>query len=309
MHVRRLILAGALCSAVSACQYLPGHSQEQGSAGSPVSGPVAEGRALLEQGQLDAALAKLQQVPSDPESLYVQGLVWVAKAALAPPPEPEEEGGQVPEFKLEERNALAFFETLTEARPEHAGAHRAIAELLAPHMLAELAASKRRRRSRSEATPAPDLPDFSRQRVLSEFKAAAQHDPSAESLERMIEFCASITDLDCAEEGFKQMIDRDAESAEPRIRYGDFLVQQKKLDEGIAQYDIALVWAPEDAVTRGKIVDIYIGRGDAYARKREWSFAAEEYERAAAQLSDPNSERAKTLREKRAELVRLSGRR
>src|SRR2546430_12366933 len=106
--MRRGLVLVAVCAA---CQRQP-------SAGGP-RGPVEEGRVLLEQGQLDAALAKLAQVPADADSLYYQGLVWVRRAAAAPaltaPPaaSPAPRGAASPappQLKPEEGQGLGPFE-------------------------------------------------------------------------------------------------------------------------------------------------------------------------------------------------------
>jgi tetratricopeptide (TPR) repeat protein len=294
-----LLLCVAIAGGV-ACQLLPGDSG--GQAGPAPAGPVAEGRRLVEQGQLDAALQKLQEAPSDPESLYLQGVVWAKKAELAPPPEPAGEGSPTPEFKVEERNALAFFDTLIEAMPEHAAAHLAAAELLAPHTVAHAGSKKRE-------TGVPGEPDFGPESVLARYRRAAELGDGPEAVERMIGFCKELKDVDCVGDGFLHLIERAPESADPRIRYGDYLMEREQVDEAARQYDIALVWAPEDEVTRGKLASIYIDRGSRHLRSREWSLAEEAFSQAADYVKDQRSEQARVLREKREELARSSGRR
>ena len=59
-----------------------------GGGDSSLAGPVRDGKALLDAGQLDGALAELQKAPADPDALYYQGLVWAKKAETAPLPTP-----------------------------------------------------------------------------------------------------------------------------------------------------------------------------------------------------------------------------
>jgi len=69
----------AVAAAISACTHMPG----AGGADGNLPSSVREGKALLESGQLDAALAELQKAPDDPDSLYYQGRVWAKKAESA----------------------------------------------------------------------------------------------------------------------------------------------------------------------------------------------------------------------------------
>jgi tetratricopeptide (TPR) repeat protein len=298
-----LLLWVVVAGSMTGCQLLPGSSGEKAAPAS-AAGPVSEGRRLADQGQLDAALAKLQEAPNDPESLYLQGVVWAKKAELAPAPEAPEEGGSPPEFKVEERNALAFFETLIEAMPNRAEAHLAAAELLAPHAVA-----RARRKRAPEASGEPGEPDFSPARVMAAYRKAAELGEGPEAVEGMIEFCKQLEDLDCVGDGFLHLIERDPESANPRIRYGDYLMERRQVDEAARQYDIALVWAPEDEVTRGKLATIYIDQGTRHLKAREWALAEEALQRAGDYIKDQRSEQARLLRERREELASRSGRR
>jgi tetratricopeptide (TPR) repeat protein len=295
-----VVVVGAL----TACQLLPGGSGEQTASASAGGGPVAEGRRLADQGQLDAALAKLQEAPNDPESLYLQGIVWARKAERAPAPQALEEGGPTPEFKVEERNALAFFETLIEAMPDRADAHLAAAELLAPHAIAH--AGKKKGQA---ASGVPGEPDFSADRVMATYRKAAELGEGPEAVEGMIEFCKQLEDLACVGDGFLHLIERAPESADPRIRYGDYLMERKQIEEAARQYDIALVWAPDDEVTRGKLASIYIEQGTRHLRAREWARAEEALRRAGEYIKDQRSEQARLLAERREELASGSGRR
>src|SRR5258706_10489174 len=116
--------------------------------GSPVDSaapdPLAEARQLLQQGQAEAALARLQGA-SDPEALGLQGRAWAKKAEMAPLPTPPALATPLPrraappaapEFKFEELQAIDCFERAVAAKPDLAAAHLALAEGLGPPALA-----------------------------------------------------------------------------------------------------------------------------------------------------------------------------
>lgn len=276
-------------------------------------GPASEARALMEQGRLDEALARLEGAPSEPDVIFVQGQIWAKKAEQAPPPAPEEEGGEAPEFKLEERNALAFFETLTSAMPNHAGAHLAIAELLAPHAKARLEASRGKRRG---APPAPDpaLPDYSVERIVREIDAAIAADPGVAPVDALIDFCTSVEDLDCAERAYRMLPERIPESATPHRRLADFLLEQRDDPDGaVQQYDLALVWAPddspEDAEIRTRVAGIFLDRAEEEIGQRRWALADQALKSARKYIADRTSPAAARAAQLEASLAQQSGRR
>jgi hypothetical protein len=245
--------------------------------------------------------------------IFVQGQIWAKKAELAPAPTPVEEGGQPPEFKLEERNALAFFETLTAAVPNHAGARLAIAELLTPHAVKARAAQSGRRRRASAPPPDPAQTDVSVQRIVRERDAAVAADPSPAPAEALIEFCTTVEDLDCAERAYRLLPERMPETAEPHRRLGDFLLRERENGDGaIQQYDLALVWAqdgtPEDAELRLKAAMVYLDRAEKELGARRW-VVADQALKSAARYIDTTSPAAARARELEARLVQESGRR
>ena len=61
---------------------------------------VGEARSLLERGQVDQALEKLAQSPTDPDSLYYQGVAWAKKAESAPLPTPPPLASPLPKGAL-----------------------------------------------------------------------------------------------------------------------------------------------------------------------------------------------------------------
>lgn len=301
------LVVGALILLVAACEHLPGSSG--GSAGESLARPVREGKALLESGQLDAALAELQKAPDDPDSLYYQGRVWAKKAQSAPlptappPPSPLPRGWQPPpppELKPEEVQAAQLYEKAIATRPESAAAHLALAELLAPHAahqhdLAEGAARRKR-----APTPAPPLPvDISVDRVIRAYQFAVQADPTAtEPVEEMIRFGRRVDRLDAAEAGFKEMVRRkkERETAAPLAKYGDFLAEDKKDPmAAIEQYRQALIWVPDDDATRSKVAAIYLKLATEAFANQQYAVAAERLGDAEKYITDRSSPQGQTL--------------
>jgi len=317
-----VILAGV------ACQRPP--AAGGGGAPAPASGPWAEARALIEAGQLDAALAKIPGDSRDPEALCLLGNVWARKAATAPlptpppPPSPLPRGAAppaAPEFKPEELQALEFYEKAVAARPDHAGAHLGLAELLAPHARARLerereaaaqAASRRGRKGKAPAPapPAPEGPDASVERVVREYRLAAQGDPRAKApVEALIQFAESAGRLEDASLAFQELLRRDKEKAEPFIRYGDFLLHQKKDGMGaIGEYAQALMWRPDDDVTRAKIADIYLAMAAEHLGQREYASAEARLKDAQRYITDKNSPQGLKIQEELSQLSQIRGR-
>src|SRR4029079_16944810 len=175
LALRTLAAACAVVSlavVVSGCKHMPGARAADGG----LSGPVREGKSLLESGQLDAALAELQKSPDDPDSLYYQGRVWAKKAESAPlptpppPPVPTPRGWQeppAPEFKQEEIQAAQLYEKAIAARPDHPAAHLALAQLLAPHAAHQYDLAEEAAKHKKSPLPVAPLPiDASVDRVI-----------------------------------------------------------------------------------------------------------------------------------------------
>ena len=316
---RRLawLLTAAACVA-GGCK-----SEPPASSAAP-SGPVAEGRALLEQGQLDDALARLQQAPDDPEGLFLQGRVWARKAETAPLPTPPPVAGELPkgvapplapEFKLEEVQALALFEKAVAARPDLGGAHLAIAELLAPHAIRrhdrqrEAAVPRGRRRGKVEP-PAPEGDaqgiDYSIERVVRAYELAAGPKESGRAAaDGLITFATRVGRLDAAESGFRHLLESFKENPEPLIRYGNFLLEQKKDgDAAIEQYRQALIWKPDDEATRLRIAGIYLARGTEHFNAQHFAVADAEFKQAAKWVA-PGSPQEQQLRSYQKRLLEI----
>jgi tetratricopeptide (TPR) repeat protein len=311
---RRLVraLPVALVLAGSGCRHLPGGGGSDGN----LSGSVRDGKALLESGQLDAALAELEKSPDDPDALYYQGRVWAKKAESAPlptpppAPSPAPRGWQpppAPELKPEEVRAAQLYEKAIAARPDHAPTQLALAELLAPHAAHQHDLAEEAARHKGAPAPAAPLPvDVSADRVIRAYQFAMQADPAdTVPVEELIRFGKRVGRFDAAEAGFKEMIHRkkEKETAAPLARYGDFLAEDKKDPlAAIEQYRQALIWVPEDDATRGKVAAIYLKMAAEAFAQQQYAVTDDHLKDASKYITDRTSAQAQTLRDYQARL-------
>ncbi len=264
--------ASALVLALGACRH-------DGAVG---SGPkrAAAALELVRQGRFDEAIARAGD-GTDPESLYVLGRAWAGKARTAPLPTPAPGTAVPPEglFKPEELTALGFLDRVVAAKPDHAAAQLAIAELLAPHALARVAAE--RDGSAVPSAAGAGQPDASVERVLRHYSAAMQADPGAtDAAEALIRFAIAAGRLSEADAGFQELLRRKREDPDLLVRYGDFLAGPRgEPDAALARYAQALIWRADDAPTRAKMVEIHLEAAAAH-------LAAQEYVGAEARLQD-----------------------
>ena len=277
---------------------------------------LAEARTLLEQGQLEAALAKLQDAPGGPDRDYTEGAVWAKKAETAPlptPPAPSLPRGAEPlraaRFKPEELKALDFFEKAVAARPDHPQANLAIAELLAPYAMRQFDVAEGSRRavrgkrgSRSAPVPATRVagePDFSPERVVNAYRMAAVGDAAAKApVEALISFAGRVGRMQDVDSALQEMVKRDRESAEPLVRYGDFLLSQKQDATGaVTQYRQALIWRADDDATRAKIADIYISMGARSYANQQYAVAETQFLEAQKYVTDKSSPQGQKVQE------------
>jgi tetratricopeptide (TPR) repeat protein len=288
--------------AAAACR--SGPAPDAGSASPASSGPVAEAKALLERGQADAALARLEAAGNDPEALYYQGLAWAKKAETAPlptpppVPSPQPKGAPAPpapEFKPEEINAISRLEAVVQAHPGHAGAQLALADLLAPHALRRYQRLKEaaNRKGKPEPVLLPESPvDVSLERVERAYRAAVQAETvSPTPVERMIAFDVAADRLSGAEDGFRELLSRMRERAQPFVQYGDFLAQvRKEPDRAIEQYRQALIWEPNNEGASRKLAEIYLAQAVASYEQQQYASAEAKLREARKYVTDRNSE-------------------
>lgn len=290
-------VAALLLAAATACR-------RDGAAPAGGGDLLAEPRALVEERRFDEAIASLPE-SEDAEVLYLLGRAWAGKAEAAPVPTPVP-GSTVPAgalLKPEEQRALSFFERAVAARPDHARAHLAIAELLAPHALAVAA------RGRGGA-PASGGVDVSADRVLRSFGEALQADPAAtEAAEAMVRFALQAGRVAEANGGFQELVKRRREDPSLLVRYGDFLAGPGRDPEGaLAQYAQALIWRPDDTATRLKMADIHLAAAQTLLGQREYAAAEARLREARRFAVDPASPQAARLRELEGQIREIRGR-
>jgi tetratricopeptide (TPR) repeat protein len=298
--LRRLATAGALVLLATGCR-----RDSAGTASGPAAGDsLAEARALVEERRFDEAIARLPE-GADAEALYLLGRAWAGKAETAPVPTPAP-GGASPAgspLKPEETRALAYYERAVAARPDHAAAHLAIAELLAPHAL--VAATRG-----GAATLAGGSVDASVDRVLRSFGDAVQADPAGTAaVEAMIRFATRAGRVTEADGAFQELVRRRREDPELLIRYGDFLAGPgKNADGALARYAQALIWRPDDAATRLKMADLHLAAASALLAQLQYAAAEARLRDARRFVTDPASPQAARLRELDGRLREIRGR-
>ena len=275
--------------------------------GAPASGggdPLAEPRALVDERRFDDAIARLGD-GQDPEALYLLGRAWAGKAQTAPVPTPAP-GSAAPAgplLKPEEEQALAFYERATAARPDHAEAHLAIAQLLAAHALAAAGA-------RGVGVRAGERADTSVDRVLRSFGDAIQADPAGiVAVEEMIRFAMTAGRVSAADGGFQELVRRRREDPELLVRYGDFLAGPAgDADGALARYAQALIWRPDDSATRLKMAEIHLAAVSALLAKLQYVAAEARLRDARRFVVDPASPQAARLRELEGRIRDIRGR-
>jgi tetratricopeptide (TPR) repeat protein len=295
---------GALALVAGVALLLGAACRREGSA-SGSADPLAEARQLVEARRFDEAVARIGDA-SDPEALYLLGRAWIGKAETAPVPTPAP-GSAVPGaalLKVEEAQALAFLERALIARRDHAEAHLAVAELLAPHSLA-LAAS---------GAPGAVLPagvaDVSADRVVRAYAEASQADPAGTAaVEGLIRFATQAGRRADADGAYQELVRRRREDPVVLVRYGDFLAGPGGDPEAaLAPYAQALLWRADDAATRLKMADIHLAAARALLAKQQYLAAEARVREARRCAVDPTSPQAGRIAELEGRLREIRGR-
>lgn len=269
--------------------------ERNGGGPAPGGGAADEARALVEKGEYDAALARLGEA-TDAESLYLLGRAWSGKARQAG-------SGDGQGLSLEEQQALSFLEKAVQARPDHAGAHLAIGELLAPHVLAKAGGG-----GGTGATPGPGV---TVDRVLAAYGAAIQADPAdTEAVERLIQFASRVERVAEVEAAYREWVRRDRENPEVLVRFGDFLAGPgQNPQEAMGVYAQALMWRPDDEATRLKIADIHMTAAQELLEADQYARAEARLREARKYVGSGPSPQATRMRALEARLADASGRR
>jgi Tfp pilus assembly protein PilF len=146
--------------------------------------------------------------------------------------------------------------------------------------------------------------------VVREYRLAAQGDPRAKgSVEALIQFAESVGRLDDANLAFQELLRRDKEKAEPFVRYGDFLLHQKKDGMGaIGEYAQALMWRADDDATRAKIADIYLAMAAEHLGQHEYASAEARLKDAQRYITDKTSPQGLKIQDQLFQLAQIRGR-
>jgi hypothetical protein len=292
----RSILAAAL--ALTACQ-------REKAAGPGAGGDALAGaRELVESGRFDEAIAALGET-SDADGLYLLGRAWAGKAASAPVPTPAPGSGQPAAalLKPEEERAVDSFARALALRPDHAAAHLATADLLAPHALA-LAGG-----GRGGAT-APGGAEPSIGRVLRAYADAVASDlGGTEAVEGLIRFATAAGRPREADAAFEELARRRREDPGVLVRHGDFLAGPGGDPErALARYAQALIWRPDDTATRLRMAAIHLDVARSLLGLQQYAAAEARLREARKHVVVPSSPEAARLRELEAHLRDIRGR-
>jgi tetratricopeptide (TPR) repeat protein len=152
--------------------------------------------------------------------------------------------------------------------------------------------------------------DFSVERIVREYQAAIEDDPSSRApVEALINFAVEAKQLDAAEAGLQELVKRVKESPEPFLRYGDFMISVKKDPDGaIEQYRQALIWKSDDEATRAKVAGIYIDMGSEAYAKRQYAIAQSNFTEAAKYITDKGSPEGRKVQDYLGRLHEIRGR-
>lgn len=272
-----------------------------GSAGS--ADPLEGARQLVDERRYDEAIELLGS-GSDAATLTLLGRAWMGKAEAAPLPTPVPGSGAPAAalLKAEERQALGFLERAVGARPDHAEAHLALAELLGPHALALS--------DRPGASAAGASAEVSVDRVLHAYGEASQADPAGTAaLEGLIRFATLAGRRAEADGAYQELVRRRREDPRLLVRYGDFLAGPGGDPEGaLAQYAQALIWKADDTTTRLKMADIHLAAAQALLAKQHYMAAEARLREARRFAVDPASPQVARVTELEGRLREIRGR-
>jgi Tfp pilus assembly protein PilF len=139
---------------------------------------------------------------------------------------------------------------------------------------------------------------------------AAQADEGAKGpAEAWLAFAQRVGRVEDMDAAFRELLKRDKENPEPIVRYGDFLLNQRKDAPGaVTQYRQALIWRADDDATRAKIAEIYIALGVESFGKQQYAVAQTHFLEAQKYITDKTSEQARKIQEHLRRLAAMRGR-
>jgi hypothetical protein len=284
--------------------------------GAPANGPLDQARALLDQGEFDAALAKsLDPSVDGPEALCLQGQIWAKKAERAPLPTPGagETPERPPEFKPEELRAIDLFERARAGRPTLSDAHLGLASVLAPHAVRRFEVSQAGKRAASgksakgvkTAVPeSADVPDFSIRRVVGLYQEAVKNEATGtRAVDELLRFALRVKEIEAAGWAHAEGIARDRENPARLVQFGDFLQKERGDRHGaIDQYRQVLILRPDDGETKTKVATLYIELAREHLAAQQWGAGQMMFDEAQKYVGDMNSPQAMQIRAGLSEL-------
>ena len=213
-----------------------------------------------------------------------------------PPPSPIPRGWKpqpAPELKPEEIEAIRLLEQAAASPAVQPDVHELLARTLEPHALRahERAIAARGKKSPPPAPPDPGV-DVSAARVSRAYRAAIEAGPASHLIDTLLAFAGKVDDLDAMDWAYQERIRRakEKDTVAPRVQYADFLLERRRDRMAAAeQYRGALMWDANDAATRAKLADIYLGLAREHFDKREYAGADARLTEAAKYATDPSS--------------------
>jgi hypothetical protein len=230
-----------------------------------------------------------------------------------PPPSPIPKGWKplpAPELKPEEMEAIRLLEQAVADQPGEREPQELLARTLEPYAVRKY---QRELEARGKKSPPPAPPDpgvdISPARVARAYRAAVEANQSTSDLiDPLIDFAGKVDDLETMDWGHQELIRRarEKDTTRPRVRYGDFLLERRKDALAAAeQYRGALMWDPNDEVTRAKLADLYLALARQHYRQGQYSGAEVRLVEAAKYVRDPDSPQGRMLADYRQRLAAI----
>ena len=254
--------------------------------------------------------------PAAQNALVAQARESLKRAETAPlptplpPPSPLPRGWKplpAPEIKPEEIEAIRLLEQAAAEQPGQREPHELLARVLEPYALRqhERAVAALGKKTAPAAPPDQGV-DISPARVARAYRAGVEADQSTSDLiEPLIVFAGRVDDLDTMDWAHQELIRRarEKDTTTPRVRYGDFLRERRHDALAAAeQYRGALMWDPDDAVTRAKLADLYLALARQHYLQGQYSGAEVRLREAAKFVVDPASPQGRMLEDYRQRL-------
>jgi Tfp pilus assembly protein PilF len=134
-----------------------------------------------------------------------------------------------------------------------------------------------------------------------------QYDKTSRApIEALMKFAREMKRPDDADAAYRELLVRDKESAGPHVAYGDFLASEKKERlKAIEQYQLALVWAPQDPEPKNHALGVYVDWAQEHFDKGENANAEARLRDAQKWVTDPSAPQAQRMRELQGKLAAI----